>query len=124
MHALRYAYEHRRDRKGNFRRLWIMRINAAARLNGMSYSRLIAGLSKAGVEVDRKVLADLAEATLQHSGKSPSGFSAGAQRSVIQTEAATPVFRSGSNEGATHPVVRMKKYWAPVESWRPSTTFA
>ena len=60
MHALRYAYEHRRDRKGNFRRLWIMRINAAARLNGMSYSRLIAGLSKAGVEVDRKVLADLA----------------------------------------------------------------
>jgi large subunit ribosomal protein L20 len=57
---VRYAYEHRRDRKGNFRRLWIMRINAAARLNGMSYSRLIAGLSKAGVEVDRKVLADLA----------------------------------------------------------------
>ncbi|HET8943528.1 MAG TPA: 50S ribosomal protein L20 [Dehalococcoidia bacterium] len=60
MHALRYAYEHRRDRKGDFRRLWIMRINAAARLHGLSYSRLINGLSKAGVEVDRKVLADLA----------------------------------------------------------------
>ena len=60
MHALRYAYEHRRDRKGDFRKLWIMRINAAARLHGLSYSRLINGLSKAGVEVDRKVLADLA----------------------------------------------------------------
>ena len=60
MHALRYAYEHRRDKKGDFRRLWIMRINAAARLHGISYSRLIAGLTKAGVEVDRKVLADLA----------------------------------------------------------------
>jgi len=60
MHALRYAYEHRRDKKGDFRRLWIMRINAAARNHGLSYSRLINGLSKAGVEVDRKVLADLA----------------------------------------------------------------
>jgi len=60
MHALRYAYEHRRDRKGDFRRLWIMRINAAARLNGISYSQLVNGLNKAGIEMDRKVLADLA----------------------------------------------------------------
>jgi large subunit ribosomal protein L20 len=60
MHALRYAYEHRRDRKGDFRRLWIQRINAAARQNGISYSKLISGLSKAGVGVDRKMLADLA----------------------------------------------------------------
>jgi large subunit ribosomal protein L20 len=60
MHALKYAYEHRRDRKGDFRRLWIQRINAAARLHGLSYSRLIDGLNKAGVQVDRKVLADLA----------------------------------------------------------------
>lgn len=60
MHALRYAYEHRRDRKGDFRRLWIQRINAAARMHGLSYSRLMHGLSVAGVEVDRKVLADLA----------------------------------------------------------------
>ena len=60
MHALRYAYVHRRDRKGDFRRLWIQRINAAARLNGLSYSRLISGLHKAGVEVDRKQLAELA----------------------------------------------------------------
>src|SRR5437867_6891724 len=60
MHALRYAYEHRRDRKGDFRRLWIVRINAAARIHGLSYSRLIEGLKKAGVEMDRKALADLA----------------------------------------------------------------
>lgn len=60
MHALRYAYEHRRDRKGQFRRLWITRINAAARLHGLSYSQLINGLSKAGIRVDRKLLADLA----------------------------------------------------------------
>jgi large subunit ribosomal protein L20 len=60
MHALRYAYEHRRDKKGDFRRLWIMRINAAARTNGISYSQLISGLGKAGIEMDRKVLADLA----------------------------------------------------------------
>ena len=60
MHALQYAYEHRRDRKGQFRRLWITRINAAARLHDLSYSMMIGGLSKAGVEVDRKQLADLA----------------------------------------------------------------
>lgn len=60
LHALDYSYRHRRERKGDFRRLWITRINAAARLNGLSYSRLIEGLSKAGVQVDRKMLADLA----------------------------------------------------------------
>ncbi len=60
MHALDYAYQHRRDRKGDFRRLWITRINAAARLEGLSYSQLVAGLTRAGVALDRKVLADLA----------------------------------------------------------------
>jgi large subunit ribosomal protein L20 len=60
MHALRYATEHRRDRKGDFRKLWIVRVNAAARLNGLSYSRLIDGLAKAGIALDRKALADLA----------------------------------------------------------------
>ena len=60
MHSLQYAYRDRRARKGDFRQLWIQRINAAARANGMSYSRLIAGLRRADVEVDRKVLADLA----------------------------------------------------------------
>ncbi|MDP9421093.1 MAG: 50S ribosomal protein L20 [Actinomycetota bacterium] len=60
MHSLRYAYRDRRARKGDFRRLWIQRINAATREHGMSYSRFIDGLHRAGVEVDRKVLADLA----------------------------------------------------------------
>jgi len=60
LHALDYAYRHRRERKGDFRKLWIARINAAARLNGTTYSRLIDGLNKAGVRLDRKVLADLA----------------------------------------------------------------
>ncbi len=58
--AMRYAYRDRRNKKRDFRRLWITRINAAARLHDLSYSRLMAGLSKAGVEINRKVLADLA----------------------------------------------------------------
>jgi len=60
MHAGNYAYRDRRARKGEMRKLWIQRINAGARNHGMSYSRLISGLKTAGVEVDRKVLADLA----------------------------------------------------------------
>lgn len=60
LHALAYAYRDRRDRKGQFRRLWIVRINAAARMHGTTYSRLMAGLAKAGVAIDRKVLADIA----------------------------------------------------------------
>ena len=55
-----YAYRDRKDRKGNFRRLWIQRINAAARANGLTYNRFVQGLKAAGVEVDRRVLADLA----------------------------------------------------------------
>ena len=58
--AGQYAYRDRRQRKRQFRALWIVRINAEARLHGLSYSRLIAGLKKASIEVDRKVLADLA----------------------------------------------------------------
>ena len=58
--AGQYAYRDRRQRKRQFRALWIARINAGARENGLSYSRMINGLSKAGVEIDRKVLADLA----------------------------------------------------------------
>jgi large subunit ribosomal protein L20 len=69
MHSRQYAFRDRRARKGDFRQLWIQRINAAARANGTSYSRLIAGLRAAGVEVDRKVLADLAV-------RDPAAFSA------------------------------------------------
>lgn len=60
MKSKQYAYRDRRTRKGQFRRLWITRINAAARENGMTYSQLIAGLKAAELEVDRKMLADLA----------------------------------------------------------------
>ena len=59
-HSLKYAYRDRKARKRDFRRLWIARINAAARLNGVTYSRFIAGLTKSGVALDRKILSDLA----------------------------------------------------------------
>ncbi len=75
MHSLQYAYRDRRARKGDFRKLWIQRINAAARLNGTTYSRFIAGLHKAEVDVDRKMLADLAV-------RDPQAFSALVQLSV------------------------------------------
>jgi len=68
LHSLSYATRDRRDRKGDMRRLWIMRINAGAREHGLSYSRLIEGLRLAGVEVNRKMLADMAVAD-------PQGFS-------------------------------------------------
>jgi large subunit ribosomal protein L20 len=60
LNSMQYAYRDRRARKGDFRRLWIMRINAAARLNGSTYSQMIAGLKAAEVDVDRKMLADMA----------------------------------------------------------------
>ncbi|MCF8546826.1 MAG: 50S ribosomal protein L20 [Microbacteriaceae bacterium] len=60
VHSLNYAYRDRRAKKGEFRRLWIQRINAAARLNGITYNRLIQGLALAGIEVDRRMLADMA----------------------------------------------------------------
>ena len=66
--ALMYAYRDRRTKKRNFRRLWIVRINAAARMNNLSYSRFIQGMKRAGMALDRKVLADLAISD-------PSGFS-------------------------------------------------
>ena len=88
MHSLQYAYRDRRARKGEFRRLWIQRINAATRQHGVSYSRFIAGLRLAKVEVDRKVLADLAvrdpaafgglvELAVAAGGADPSGPAAG-----------------------------------------------
>ena len=60
MHSKQYAFRDRRARKGDFRKLWIQRINAACRIENISYSRFIAGLHAAGIETDRKVLADLA----------------------------------------------------------------
>jgi large subunit ribosomal protein L20 len=69
MKALYYARRDRRAKKGEFRKLWIARINAAARINGISYSKLINGLKKAGVEVNRKMLADLAVNDMTTFGK-------------------------------------------------------
>ena len=60
LHSMAYAFAHRRKKKGDFRKLWITRINAAARMNGLSYSRMINGLKNADVNVNRKVLAELA----------------------------------------------------------------
>ena len=60
LHSMQYAYRDRRDRKGDFRQLWITRINAGARANGMTYNRLIQGLREGGVQVDRRMLAELA----------------------------------------------------------------
>ncbi len=77
MRSGQYAFRDRRARKGEMRRLWIQRINAACRQNDMSYSRFIAGLNAAGIEVDRKILADLAVAD-------PAAFSA----LVVQAKAA------------------------------------
>ena len=76
-----YAYRDRRNRKRDFRRLWITRINAAARMNGMSYSEFMHGLQRAGIELDRKVLADLA-------ANSPEAFAelAGQARSAIENK--------------------------------------
>ena len=79
-HSLQYAFRDRRARKGEFRKLWIQRINAACRLNDTTYSRFIAGLHAAGIEVDRKVLADLAVTD-------PAAFTA----LVKKAGAATPV---------------------------------
>ena len=60
LHSLNYAYIHRRERKGDMRRLWILRVNAACRAQGITYSQFIDGLKKAGIEINRKMLADMA----------------------------------------------------------------
>ena len=84
LHSMQYAYRDRRDRKGDFRQLWITRINAAARANGMTYNRLIQGLKLAGIEVDRKILADLAV----HDEKAFAGIVEVAKAAVAETGAA------------------------------------
>jgi large subunit ribosomal protein L20 len=81
-HSLAYAYRDRKARKRSFRRLWIMRINAAARANGMSYNQFIAGCKAANVELDRKVLAELAVSD-------PRAFGAIAERAKSALESTT-----------------------------------
>ena len=79
--AWRYAYRDRKNKKRDFRRLWITRINAAARLNGMSYSQFIHGVQASGIELDRKVLADMAV-------RDPEGFAAVAEVAKATNEQA------------------------------------
>ena len=69
LHALDYSYRHRRERKGDFRRLWIARINAAARARGLTYSQFMVGLRKSSIGIDRKMLAEMGV-------KDPDGFAA------------------------------------------------
>lgn len=69
LHALDYSYRHRRERKGDFRRLWVARINAAARARGLTYSQFMCGLRRSSIEIDRKMLAEMAV-------KDPDGFAA------------------------------------------------
>jgi len=88
LHSLNYAYRDRRDRKGEFRRLWIQRINAAARANGMTYNRFVQGLKAAGVEVDRKNLAELAVSD-------PAAFTA-----LVEVARAAVPAQAGSGETA------------------------
>jgi len=80
LHALDYSYRHRRERKSDFRRLWIVRINAAARAQGLTYSQFIAKLKKSNVEINRKMLAELAV-------RDPEGF-ATLVSSVTETDSA------------------------------------
>lgn len=80
IHALQYSYAHRKERKGDMRRLWNIRINAAARLNELSYSQLMHGLRLAGIEVNRKMLADLAV-------RDPESFTQIASRAKEQLQA-------------------------------------
>jgi large subunit ribosomal protein L20 len=80
-HSLTYAYRDRKNKKRTFRQLWIVRINAAARVNGLSYNQFISGIHRAGIELDRKVLADLAVSD-------PAAFAAVAQRAKAANESA------------------------------------
>ncbi len=82
IHALQYSYAHRKEKKGDMRRLWNIRINAAARINGTTYSKLIHGLKLAGIEINRKMLADLAI-------RDPEAFANIAEQAKGQLEAAT-----------------------------------
>ena len=95
-HSLTYAYRDRKNKKRTFRRLWIMRINAAARANGMSYNQFVAGLKKAEIQLDRKVLADLAVSD-------PQAFGAIAEKakSALASEAArSPLAKTRSSSSS------------------------
>ncbi|HET7653765.1 MAG TPA: 50S ribosomal protein L20 [Acidimicrobiales bacterium] len=93
MHSLQYAYRDRRARKGDFRQLWIQRINAATREHGLSYSRFINGLKNAGIELDRKVLADLAVTD-------PTAFAALVETARANASTSTPTPAQGAAQAS------------------------
>ena len=88
-HSLVYAYRDRKNKKRTFRRLWIIRINAAARQNGLSYNQFMAGLRKAEIELDRKVLADLAVSD-------PAAFAAVAEQAKAALQQAAPAAKTAA----------------------------
>jgi len=98
MHSLQYAYRDRRARKGDFRQLWIQRINAGARQNGTTYSRFISGLREAGIEVDRKILAELAV-------NDAPAFSALVKAATAASAATTPAPSAQSASDAAPPAL-------------------
>lgn len=111
MHALSYAYRDRRNRKRDFRRLWIQRINAAARIHGTTYSRLIAGLKNAGIDLDRKILADMAVRDLNGFGEVVAvamKAQAGARPAAAGLKPARPTLLGPSNISAASPALTVK----------------
>ncbi len=111
MHALAYAYRDRRNRKRDFRRLWIQRINAAARIHGTTYSRLIAGLKNAGIDLDRKILADMAVRDLNGFGNVVAvamQASTGGRSATKGLKPARPTLLGPSNISAAAPALTVK----------------
>jgi large subunit ribosomal protein L20 len=111
MHALAYAYRDRRNRKRDFRRLWIQRINAAARIHGTTYSRLIAGLKNAGIDLDRKILADMAVRDLNGFGNVVAvamQAPAGGRSATTGLKPARPTLLGPSNISAASPALTVK----------------
>ncbi len=101
LHAWDHAYRNRRERKGDFRRLWIIRIGAACRQAGTTYSRFIYGLKKAGVELDRKILADLAvrdQPAFEKLVAMASQHLDGGQREAVAAESSGPEVEQGEPE--------------------------
>ena len=123
MHSERYAFRDRKQNKRNFRKLWIIRINAACRENGVSYSRFIAGLNKAGVEVNRKMLSELAindkeaftklvkianDGKVEEKKETAKVVSAKKENNVEKTEATKPAAKKTTTKAATTKSVAKK----------------
>ena len=114
LHALHYSYRHRRERKGDFRRLWNVRINAAARAGGLTYSQFIAGLRRSNVEINRKMLAEMAV-------KDPEGF---ATLVASVTETNLPPSTDDKKHKEWRPVSVQHPYLCRIKAVNAGTTQA